>query len=285
MGRQRDLYSKWKRATQRLNDLFQKPEHTLVVHYSCESFYERDNNPKSPRVTSIAIRNLESGQTKSFSIHLIAERRGIFDSIEEHYDKLECEMLQDFYETVREHQHHCKWLHWNMRDANYGFEALENRMKALGAEPIVIPEASRVDLARLLVSIYGVGYIEHPRLTKLMERNNVTSTDFLVGAEEAAAFNQKQFVKLHQSTLRKVDVIANLAERAHAKDLKTMASWWEVNGRSVKATGELLREHWLIGSIIVLVGLAATVSRALPTISGLINGKMAVSSQSLEPHN
>jgi hypothetical protein len=285
MGKQRDLYSKWKRATQRLNDLFQNPERTLVIHYSCESFYDREDNPKSPRVTSIAIRNLESGQTRSFSIHLIAERRCLFDSVEEHYDELEREMLQDFYEAVREHQHHCKWLHWNMRDANYGFEALENRMKALGGEPVVISEASRFDLARLLVSIYGVGYIGHPRLTKLMERNNVTSRDFLMGAEEARAFEQKQFVKLHQSTLRKVDVIANLAERAHARDLKTKSSWWEVNGRSVKAIGELLREHWLIGAIIVLVGLATHVSRAWPTLSGIFNAKTSVNSQSLAPHD
>lgn len=190
MGRQRDLYAKWKHAKQRLSKLFQQPEHTVVVHYSCESFYDRENNPRSPRVTSIAVRNLDSGQTKSFSIHLVAERRGLLDSIEEHYDKLEREMLQDFYEGVRVRQH-CKWLHWNMRDANYGFEALENRMMALGGEPVVVPEAHRFDLARLLVGIYGIGYIEHPHLTKLMERNHVTAKDFLVGVDEATAFEQK----------------------------------------------------------------------------------------------
>lgn len=275
MGRQRDLYTKWKRAKQRLRVLFQQPEHTVVVHYSCESFYDRDNNPRSPRVTSIAVRNLDSGQTKSFSIHLVAERRGLLDSIEEHYDKLEREMLQAFYEEVRVCQH-CKWLHWNMRDANYGFEALENRMMTLGGRPVVVPEANRFDLARLLVSIYGIGYIQHPRLTKLMERNHVTAKDFLVGADEAIAFEQKQFVKLHQSTLRKVDVLANLAERAHADDLETLSSWWEVNGRSFKAAGEWIREHWLIGAIIVLLGLGTVVARAWPMLSGLFGGNPAV---------
>jgi hypothetical protein len=193
MGKQRDLYAKWKRAKQRLGELFEHPEHTVVIHYSCESFYDRENNPKSPRVTSIAIRNLDSGQTKSFSIHLVAERRGLLDSIEEHYDELEREMLEDYFQEVRVRQH-CKWLHWNMRDANYGFEALENRVKALGGEPAIVPEANRFDLARLLVGIYGIGYIEHPRLTKLMERNHITAKDFLVGVDEAAAFEKKQFV-------------------------------------------------------------------------------------------
>jgi hypothetical protein len=86
MGKQRELYKNWKRARQQLDEAFQQPEHTVVIHYSCESFYERDN-PRSPRVTSIAVRNLDSGQTKSFSIHLVAERRKLLESIEQHYDR------------------------------------------------------------------------------------------------------------------------------------------------------------------------------------------------------
>lgn len=270
MGRQRDLYTNWKRAKQQLEEAFQRPEHSVVIHYSCESFYDRENNPRSPRITSIAVRNLDTGQTKSFSIHLIAERRGLLDSIEQHYDQLEREMLDNFCEEVRVRQH-CKWIHWNMRDANYGFEALENRVRALGGTPVSVPEANRYDLSRLLVSIYGTGYIAHPRLSNLMKHNHITARDFLTGAEEAAAFEEKQFVKLHQSTLRKVDVLANLAGRAHAGDLKTLASWWEVNGRSIKATGEWLREHWLIGALIVLAGLATAIARLLPAVSSIFS--------------
>lgn len=44
-------------------------------------------------ITSIAVRNLDSGQTRPFSIHLIAERRGLLEDIERHYDALEREML------------------------------------------------------------------------------------------------------------------------------------------------------------------------------------------------
>jgi hypothetical protein len=271
MGKNRDLYRNWKRAKQHLDDTFQHPEHTVVVHYSCESFYDRENNPRSPRVTSIALRNLDTGQTKSFSIHLIAERLGLLESIEQHHDQLEREMLHDFCEEVRIKQH-CTWLHWNMRDANYGFEALENRVKALGSVPASVPESKRLDLSRLLVSIYGIGYIGHPRLESLMKYNNIAARDFLTGAEEAAAFENKQFVRLHQSTLRKVDVLANIAGRAHAGDLKTLSSWWEVNGRSVKAVGEWIREHWLIGALIVLLGLAAAIARAWPAIQHFLAG-------------
>lgn len=263
MGRQRDLYAKWKRAKQSLDSAFQNPEHAVVIHYSCESFYDRENNPQSPRITSIAVRNLDSGQTKSFSIHLIAERHGLLDSIDQHYDQLEREMLEDFYAHVHVKQH-CKWLHWNMRDANYGFEALENRLRALRGNPIHIQEEKRLDLSRLLVSIYGIGYIGHPRLENLMHHNHVTPRDFLTGAQEAGAFESKEFVKLHQSTLRKVDVLANLAERAHAGDLKTLSSWWEIHGRSVKAAGEWLKEHWLISGLTALFALGSAALKLFP---------------------
>jgi len=265
MGLQRDLYRGWKRAKEQLNEVFFKPEHAVLVHYSCESFYDRENNPRSPRVTSLAVRNLDSGQTKSFSIHLIAERRSLLDSIDQHYDQLELEMLNDFFAAARERQH-CKWVHWNMRDANYGFEALENRVKALGGVPFVVPEDRRVDLSRLLVAIYGARYVGHPRLEKLMEKNHVTGRDFLNGAQEAEAFEKKQFVKLHQSTLRKVDVLANLAGRAHAGNLETNSSWWEVRGRSLKAFAEWVREHWAVKATAALVGLGAAVYKWWPAI-------------------
>lgn len=124
MGKDLDLYRKWKKAKQQLEQVFQSPEHTIVVHYSCESFYDRGNNPHSPRVTSIALRNLDTGQTKSYSIHLFAEQQGLLNSIDQHYDQLERMMLEAFFLDAITKQH-CKWLHWNMRDANYGFEAIK----------------------------------------------------------------------------------------------------------------------------------------------------------------
>ena len=40
--------------------------------------------------------------------------------------------------------------------------------------------------------------------------NKITKPDFLSGAEEAAAFEQHEFARLHQSTLAKVDVITHI---------------------------------------------------------------------------
>lgn len=129
-------------------------------------------------------------------------------------------MLDEFYDYVRIHSSHF-WLHWNMRDINYGFPAIAHRHKVLKGNPEEIAETKLVDLSRLLVSIYGDNYIPHTRLTNLIDKNSISNKDFLAGKDEAEAFDKKQYVKLHQSTLRKVDVLSNIVELAANGSLKT----------------------------------------------------------------
>lgn len=78
-------------------------ETVLIIHYSCESFYDKTDG-KSPRITSIAIRYMSSGQTMSYSNHQIAERKNVqISQIEERYDEFEKEMLDDNFDFVRSH--------------------------------------------------------------------------------------------------------------------------------------------------------------------------------------
>ncbi|MGH7052864.1 MAG: hypothetical protein ACREFK_13105 [Stellaceae bacterium] len=90
---------------------------------------------------------------------------------------------------------------------------------------MIVEDDKKIDLARLLIDIYEVGYIGHPRLETLLAKNSIKPRDFLTGPQEAEAFEKRSFVGLHQSTLRKVDVIANLADRAHSRQLKTNMTW------------------------------------------------------------
>ncbi|HUF19319.1 MAG TPA: hypothetical protein VMP00_01065, partial [Burkholderiales bacterium] len=55
-----------------MDELLEQGDTALVIHYSCESFYDKTDG-KTPRITFIAVRNLRSGQTDSFSIHQMAE--------------------------------------------------------------------------------------------------------------------------------------------------------------------------------------------------------------------
>jgi hypothetical protein len=233
----------------------------VVIHYSCESFYDRSNGA-SPRITSIAVRNLSSAQTKSFSIHQIAERdkKVSIADIEENYDDLEKKMLKEFYEYVETHRTHL-WLHWNMRDINYGFPAIAHRYMVLGGVPVDIHESQLVDLARILVGMFGVGYAGHPRLIWLVKENKISDRDLLNGEDEAKSFQARQYVRLHQSTLRKVDILANIALRTASGTLKTNATKIEIYGSYFRYFAELSREHWvvtlfgIIGSIASIIGL------------------------------
>lgn len=65
---------KRKDALQQLNELVQRDEYLLIIHYSCESFYNITDG-RSPRITSIAVRYYRTGQTISFSIHKVAEKK------------------------------------------------------------------------------------------------------------------------------------------------------------------------------------------------------------------
>jgi hypothetical protein len=129
-----------------LEAIFADAANVSIIHYSCESFYDRPNGA-SPRITSIAVRKLDSGQTLSFSVHQVAEQGGVpFGEIEGHYDALERQMLDAFYAHVGGYKG-LKYLHWNMRDINYGFAAIEHRHRVLGGTPVIIDDDKKIDLS------------------------------------------------------------------------------------------------------------------------------------------
>ncbi len=242
MGKALRRLAKRKEVRGRLNKLLDSPDHVVVVHYSCESFFD---NPEgaSRRVTSIAVRNLGTGMGEAFSIHQVAEAAKIAPAdIEADYDSLELAMLSKFYEYVSERSSHT-WVHWNMRDTNYGFPAIAHRIRVLGGKPTEIHESQLVDISRDLKTIYGGDYIGHPRLKTLIARNGINSNEFLDGEDEAAAFQRHEYVKLHQSTLRKVGAIATIVELAASGELKTDAKWWWPCQGYLVAAAEWCQEH------------------------------------------
>lgn len=250
-----------KNAQKTISNLMDSPEHVIIIHYSCESFYDRPDGT-SPRITSIAVRNLASGQSTSFSIHQKGEINGFrLDEIEQNYNDLEKDMLDSFYEYVRNHSNYF-WLHWNMRNIDYGFQAIAHRYRVLGGEPFDISESKRVNLASLLTDIYGSNYIPHQRLPNIAIKNNITHTDFLSGADEAAAFDNQEYVKLHRSTLRKVEVLARLVKLTDDGSLKTNAKWRDIYGLHPRAFAQWFQDSW----VAILFGVIAS----LASIIGLI---------------
>lgn len=243
-----------------LKNLSNDAARCLVIHYSCESF-EGEGAKRSSRITSIAVRKLDSAQTRSFSISQIAEVRKIAEGqIQAHYDELEKAMLDEYFDYVKRNES-SKWIHWNMRDANYGFPAIEHRYRVLGGTPQSIPDTNLFDLARLLVDKYSPSYMKHPRFANLMEKNGITKLAFLTGVEEADAFDKQEFWKLHRSTLRKVDNIANIFTQAVADNLEHNATRSQIYGLSMQSLVGLIKDHWIVTLFVVLAPVLTVIIR------------------------
>lgn len=243
-----------KSALDSIKKIDASPEHYLLIHYSCESFYNITDG-RTPRVTSIAIRHIGTGQTESFSMHKTAEQLHIpaLDTPSV-YDQVERAMLKEYFSFLDNNREKF-YIHVNMRDINYGFKAIEHRYKVLGGDPYIIPDAQKIDFARLLIQIYGDNYIAHPRMESLLNLNNIHPTFFLTGTEEAVAFSNHEYVKLHQSTLSKVEGYSYLLQKLINGNLKTKAKWYEIYGVSPQGIFEYCQSRWwiqLIWSVLLL---------------------------------
>ncbi|UEG53496.1 hypothetical protein LLH06_00705 [Mucilaginibacter daejeonensis] len=231
------------------NEIIKDKSKSLLIHYSCESFITSHGN--TPRVTSICIKSLSTGQTISFSIHLQAQFEGLdFKNLSDsEYDRVELSMLSEFSKYVKTHTNY-KWIHWNMRDSNYGFEAINNRIRILHGEIFDIGDDRKYDFPRILGLLYTYDYEKNRpkgRLLNLAERNSFGTINALTGAEEATAFDNKEYLKLHMSTLKKVDVIESIVHATEMGHLKVNSSKKFIYGLTFAGFFALVKETpWLL---------------------------------------
>lgn len=193
-----------KLARKQCPSLFDCIDNLFFIHYSCENLSD-DNEGYSPRVTSIAVLHHKTKMMRSFSIHLVAERKGVPRSeIENHYNDLELEMLNDFMSFIDANPQAC-YLHWHMTNINYGFEAIWHRYECLSGKRIAhIPADNKFNLPTLLKDAFGAEAFEKKHMMyKLMQVNEEQPRDVLEGEQEVKAFKNKEYVKMHRSTLAK----------------------------------------------------------------------------------
>ena len=92
-------------------------------------------------------------------------------------------------------------------------------------------------------------------MERLLEKNDIKAKDYLSGPQEAEAFANHEYVKLHMSTLRKVDVFANLLNRAINNTLKVNSKWTEIYGVSIQGIINFCKDTWWIQIIWTLVSM------------------------------
>lgn len=242
-----------KKGLSQIEELKNADAKTLVIHYSCESFF--NTHGRTPRVTSIAIKNRGNGTSIVFSIHLTAQvkKKSLVSIADADLDLIEKDMLKEYFDFVNHHKTH-KWVHWNMRNASYGFEAISNRYKILGGNPKSIEDQFKYDLPEILGNIYTYHFEKHKKPTKgqllnLTIRNGNTTRDALTGEDEALAFDQKDFLKLHMSTMRKVEMVDRILSLQEKRQLKVAVSIVKSCGLTPSGIIEIVRSHWLLFTI------------------------------------
>ncbi len=204
-----------------MKEIRQHPENFYIIHYSCQSLND-ENEGLSPRITSIAVTHYATSQTVSFSTHSIAEELAIpRDEVRVRFDQVESRLLENFYKFIQDRRDKF-WIHWNMRNLTYGFEHIEHRFRVLGGSNIsAILVEKRLNLYDLLTDRYGSDYAKHPKMKSLMEMNGGIDRHFLSGEEEVRAFEQNEFMRMHNSTLAKSGFFVHVVNQMLKNKLKT----------------------------------------------------------------
>lgn len=74
-------------------------------------------------------------------------------------------------------------------------------------------------------------------------KNNISTRDALNGKEEADAFDEKNYLKLHMSTMRKVEVIDRILEELEYNTLDVVSKFNDIYGLSIIGIITLIREN------------------------------------------
>ena len=107
--------------------------------------------------------------------------------------------------------------------------------------------------------MYGSDYVAKPYIETLAELNGLSTSSFLSGLDEARAFTHGQYYNVLQSVLCKVTLIADVAQLASDRALKTEASWWTLNGGQLREAYEMFWRNPVraISGLVFGVGSAA----------------------------
>jgi hypothetical protein len=204
------------------------PEQFFIVHYSSQSLFDEGTDGLSPRITSIVVMHYASRQTVSFAVHTIAELLKISkEEVASRYDDIEKEMLAQFFNFLRDKLDRY-WIHWNMRNITFGFEHLEHRSRYLGnQDPPILSMEHRLNLNDIFKEKYG-NYADHPRMKNLVLLNGALPPAFLDGAQEAAAFKVREFIRMQSSTICKVEFFRHAIVLAACGKLQTASTGWGV---------------------------------------------------------
>ena len=217
----------------KLKNLFDNTQDVFVIHWSRQNLTDNEGGFSTPRIIGIIIRSLNGAITKTFAIHLEAEKAGLTsEDIDTYYDQLEEQVLKNFIVFTEQYSTNI-WVHWDSDDPHVGFEAIDHRYRVLynkGVEEgeqeeiqntFKIPLQNRINLNSCLKEIYGLKYEKPPQLQNLIKSNNDGQlvNGILALEDEARAFNQSRYPQILQSLQKKADFLIDTLRKTVDKKL------------------------------------------------------------------
>ncbi|AWA30311.1 hypothetical protein HYN48_09560 [Flavobacterium magnum] len=219
------MYKRRKIAIGNLKRLVKDPAKVLFIHYSASKTFDDDYGNISPIITSIVIKSLDGAIDTQFAIHFEADKADItIDQIHDSYRDLELRILKAFNNFARRHQDYI-WVHWNMKNIHFGFEAIKHRYEKIfedSADYFEIPSNQKKDLQVIIEGMYGDHFVNGPdQLRSLLEcnSNNTTDPNYLRAEDEAKQFENKNFEVVIKSIDTKVEFLKKATQRLCDKKL------------------------------------------------------------------
>jgi hypothetical protein len=222
--------SKRDAAKKLLEGLQNGSSQAFVIHYSRQNLNDNEEGRATPRIVAIMTKSIDGRETHCFAIHHEAEKADIIsEEIDNYYDMLEERLLRSFNSFVGQNRN-CMWLHWDMNDVHFGFEAIKHRYLVLCEntdEFNDIPVHNRININELLKNIFGSKYEKEPRFENLMKTNNDGGVmeGFLSVTNEAKEFKKLGFPAILESLRCKVNFLLEVIDKAYNDTLKVSSRY------------------------------------------------------------
>ncbi len=215
-----------KLAVSNLKNLTEDPSKVLFIHYSQSNTFEDDDYGNiSPIITSIVVKSLDGLVDQQFAIHFEADKADIpIDEIQNSYRELELRILKAFNDFSKRHCE-CNWIHWDMKNIHFGFEAIKHRYEKIFGdlkEYNEIPINNKKNLRDIIEGMYGENFVNGPDTLKSLMKcnsNNIDNNIYLSSSVESTEFERKNFVNVIKSVDLKVEFIKKATSKLIEKKL------------------------------------------------------------------
>ncbi|MFW9997965.1 MAG: hypothetical protein ACFFD4_38340 [Candidatus Odinarchaeota archaeon] len=168
-----------------------------TVHYAGSDIFTEPY-----KIACISVLHSKTGKTVTFSRNKYSETK----------------LLKEFFNHISELPG--PFITWNWKDSTYGLPAITKRYEELTKTEMKIDRSKFYDLDALFKEKYSRKYIDHPKLQKLAEKNELNMIGFQSGEKEPLLFDAKNFRAIEVSCNLKAGLIHRLVQLSRANELK-----------------------------------------------------------------